>query len=179
MNDSNIERMSLNEALLRRGKNRTDWDRLRKQQVAEFEPAADPDEGEFDDSKARVVVPGRKQAISVRLDTDILEFFKAGGPGYQTRINAALRMYMNSRPASPAGVPAPSRGFGPAGTRSRAPGWDSKAIAETAKQKYGNFTKLFEAHNWPERGRDMMPRVQSRVKQTYGSVAEFVRYHGG
>ena len=179
MNDNNIERMSLNEALLRRGKNRTDWDRLRKRQAAEFEPAADPDEGEFDDSRARVVAPGRKQAISVRLDTDILEFFKAGGPGYQTRINAALRMYMDSRPASSAGVPPPPRGFEPAGRHGRAPGWDSRAIAETAKQKYGNFTKLFEAHNWPERGRDMMPKVQSRVKQTYGSVAEFVRCHGG
>ena len=179
MNDSNIERMSLNEALLRRGKNRTDWDRLRKQQAAEIEPAADPDEGEFDDSRARVIGPARKRAISVRLDTDILEFFKAGGPGYQTRINAALRMYMNSRPASSAGVPAPPRGFGPAGRPGRAPGWDSRAIAETAKKKYGNFTRLFEAHNWPERGRDMMPKVQSRVKQTYGSVAEFVRHHGG
>jgi len=27
---------------------------------------------------------------------DILEFFKAAGPGYQTRMNAALRLYMNA-----------------------------------------------------------------------------------
>ena len=179
MNENNIERMSLNEALLRRGKNRTDWDRLREQQAAGFEPAADPDEGEFDESRARVVMPCRKQAISVRLDTDILEFFKAGGPGYQTRINAALRMYMNSRLALPARQPAPPRGVGATARQYRTPGWDSKAIAETAKEKYGNFTKLFEAHDWPERGRDMMPKVQTRVKQTYGSVMAFVRHHHG
>ena len=32
-----------------------------------------------------------KKTVSVRLDMDVLEAFKAGGKGYQTRINAALR----------------------------------------------------------------------------------------
>lgn len=35
----------------------------------------------------------RKAAISLRLDEDVLEWFKAQGPGYQTRINAVLRAY--------------------------------------------------------------------------------------
>ena len=35
-----------------------------------------------------------KQAISIRLDPDVLEFFKKDGPGYQGRINAVLRHYM-------------------------------------------------------------------------------------
>jgi uncharacterized protein (DUF4415 family) len=35
----------------------------------------------------------RKAAISLRLDEDVLEWFKAQGPGYQTRINALLRAY--------------------------------------------------------------------------------------
>lgn len=35
----------------------------------------------------------RKAAISLRLDADVLEWFKAQGPGYQTRINAVLRAY--------------------------------------------------------------------------------------
>lgn len=35
----------------------------------------------------------RKAAISLRLDEDVLEWFKARGPGYQTRINAVLRAY--------------------------------------------------------------------------------------
>lgn len=95
MSEENITSMSLSEALLRRGESRTDWDRLRREEAAGIEPEADPDEGEFDDSTARFVEPRRKQAISVRLDPDILEFFKADGPGYQTRMNAALRLYMD------------------------------------------------------------------------------------
>lgn len=94
MNERTITHMTLHEALLRRGE--TDWERLRKDRAAGVEPEADPDEGEFDQARARVVTPRRKQAISVRLDPDILEFFKADGRGYQTRINAALRAYMNS-----------------------------------------------------------------------------------
>ena len=95
MSEESITSMSLSEALLRRGDSRTDWDRLRREEAAGIEPEADPDEGEFDDSTATFVEPRRKQAISVRLDPDILEFFKADGPGYQTRMNAALRLYMN------------------------------------------------------------------------------------
>lgn len=38
-------------------------------------------------------VAPRKSAISLRLDEDVLEWFKARGPGYQTRINAVLRAY--------------------------------------------------------------------------------------
>jgi len=34
-----------------------------------------------------------KSAISLRVDADVLEWLKAQGPGYQTRINAILRAY--------------------------------------------------------------------------------------
>ena len=59
----------------------------------------------------------------------------------------------------------------------RRPGWDAAAIAEIAKAKYGDYTALFEAHRWPERGSKMMPMVQTRVKETYGSVEAFVEHH--
>lgn len=36
-----------------------------------------------------------KQPVSVRLDADVLAWFKQSGEGYQTRINAALREYMS------------------------------------------------------------------------------------
>lgn len=39
------------------------------------------------------VVP-LKQIVTIRLDTDMLEWFKGNGPGYQTRINQILRQYM-------------------------------------------------------------------------------------
>ncbi len=38
----------------------------------------------------------RKEAISLRLDADVLDWFKARGPGYQTRINAVLRAYKDA-----------------------------------------------------------------------------------
>ena len=39
---------------------------------------------------------GNKQQLTVRLDADVLEFFKRTGTRYQSRINAALREYMNA-----------------------------------------------------------------------------------
>jgi len=39
---------------------------------------------------------GRKDAISLRLDHDVLDWFKGQGPGYQTRMNAVLRAYMDA-----------------------------------------------------------------------------------
>ncbi len=41
-------------------------------------------------AKARSL-PGAKEMVSLRIDRDVLEFFQEGGPGWQDRINAALR----------------------------------------------------------------------------------------
>jgi uncharacterized protein (DUF4415 family) len=46
---------------------------------------------------ATVVEPTPKQPISLRVDTDVLQWFKAQGPRYQSRINAVLRSYMDQR----------------------------------------------------------------------------------
>ena len=77
----------------------TDWKRLRSLTEEEIEAAAraDPEwEGllDIDWSKAQLVMPRRKEAISIRLDEDVLAFFKTLGSGYQTRINAVLRHFM-------------------------------------------------------------------------------------
>ena len=42
---------------------------------------------------ARVIVPPRKQQLTIRLDTDVLTWLKSRGAGYQSRINAILRAY--------------------------------------------------------------------------------------
>ncbi|TYO65967.1 hypothetical protein FXV83_13555 [Bradyrhizobium hipponense] len=39
----------------------------------------------------KTVVPGIKEQVSLRIDQDVLEHFQAGGPGWQDRINDALR----------------------------------------------------------------------------------------
>ncbi|ALK95716.1 hypothetical protein AB595_24335 [Massilia sp. WF1] len=41
-------------------------------------------------------VSGVKQIVTIRLDVDMLEWFKSAGPGYQTRINQVLREYMEA-----------------------------------------------------------------------------------
>ena len=43
---------------------------------------------------AVLVPPVIKRAISLRLDPDVLEWFRAQGPRYQSRMNAVLRSYM-------------------------------------------------------------------------------------
>lgn len=49
---------------------------------------------------ARLVYPSeRKQQITVRLDADLVEWFKAQGRGYQTRMNAVLRAYYQAAKA--------------------------------------------------------------------------------
>jgi hypothetical protein len=57
------------------------------------------------------------------------------------------------------------------------PGWDAKEIARISTAFYGGLTGLFEKHGWPERGSQMMPKVQKRVAEQYGSIAEFVKKH--
>lgn len=46
---------------------------------------------------AEVVLPVPKQAISLRVDRDVLDWFRRGGPKYQSRMNAVLRSYMVRR----------------------------------------------------------------------------------
>jgi uncharacterized protein (DUF4415 family) len=45
---------------------------------------------------AKVFMPQHKIHVSLRLDEDIVSFFKEEGSGYQSRINAVLKAYMNS-----------------------------------------------------------------------------------
>lgn len=94
MSESNIKRYSLDE--IRRMKSETNWENLQKQGDSD-----DPQEFEVDWSTARIEEPDVKQAISLRLDKDVLDFFKAGGKGYQTRMNAVLRAYMKSKSNQP------------------------------------------------------------------------------
>jgi hypothetical protein len=62
-------------------------------------------------------------------------------------------------------------------TEERTPGWDAKQIARIASASYGGYAQMFEKHHWPERGSDMMRKVQLRVKATYGSIDAFVKQH--
>jgi len=49
--------------------------------------------GDFWD-EAELVLPEPKQAVSLRIDRDVLQWFRRSGPRYQTRMNAVLRSFM-------------------------------------------------------------------------------------
>jgi uncharacterized protein (DUF4415 family) len=83
-------------------KSRTDWARLVRQTQADADAAAAADTENpplTDEQLAQLVVvmPAPKQAISIRLDEAVINWFKAQGPGYQTRINAVLRAYIKAQ----------------------------------------------------------------------------------
>lgn len=86
MSEKHMTRMSLDE--MRKTQSRTDWDRVKSAPDFEGEPEID-----VDWAKARLVEPAPKKLISLRVDADILEFFRSQGKGYQTRMNAVLRAY--------------------------------------------------------------------------------------
>ena len=77
-----------------------DWNRVRSLSDREIrnairsDPEAHPTDAEFW-KKAHVVIPATKRTITIRLDADLLEWLRKQ-KGYQTRINAVLRTYMDS-----------------------------------------------------------------------------------
>lgn len=75
---------------------KTDWDRLAKMEDKDIDTSDIPVLGEEFFRNAQVRLP-TKQAMTIRLDSDVLEWFKAQGPGYQTRINQLLRQYMQAQ----------------------------------------------------------------------------------
>jgi uncharacterized protein (DUF4415 family) len=82
----------------RRGK--TNLDKLRNLTDAEIDAQIKDDPDWSDDwnwSQAVLVMPPKKKPISIRVDEDVLDFFKNEGGQYQRRINAVLRSYMEQK----------------------------------------------------------------------------------
>jgi uncharacterized protein (DUF4415 family) len=85
---------------LARGESKTDWKRADAIPQAQVERLVDKNEGVLPagwESTVMVGLPPAKQDIHIRLDGDILDWFKARGRGYQTRINAVLRAFVQTR----------------------------------------------------------------------------------
>ena len=82
----------------RRGK--TDWARVDALSDREIENTAkaDPDAAPLLDKnwfkQAIVVLPERKVPISLRMDREVVEWFKSRGRRYQSRMNAVLKAYV-------------------------------------------------------------------------------------
>ena len=79
----------------------TDWARLKRRSAATIRKgiAADPNAHATDEQfwkTAKVVMPTPKEIVTMRLDADLLRWFRRER-GYQTRINAILRAYMQAQ----------------------------------------------------------------------------------
>lgn len=82
---------------------KTDWDKidaLTDEDIARA-VADDPDAApiDLDWSKAKLFYPVGKLPVSLRVDADVFAFFKSRGKGYQTRMNAVLRSYIEHETA--------------------------------------------------------------------------------
>jgi uncharacterized protein (DUF4415 family) len=87
------------EAKRKRGESRTDWDKVDAMSQKEVERLADEDEGPLPEGWEKTVVvglPPGKEAIKLRIDRDVLSWFRATGKGYQTRINNVLRAFVTA-----------------------------------------------------------------------------------
>ncbi len=78
----------------------TDLASIRAKSEAELERdiATDPDFSNQPENwylAAELMMPTSKKLLSLRLDADVIDWFKRQGPGYQTRINAVLRAFVN------------------------------------------------------------------------------------
>ncbi len=101
---STIESYSAEElrALVEGGGDETDWARVLAMTEDELEAAiaADPDWAElprdwYKDARPRPAGRERRQ-VTLRLDPEVLDWFKAQGRNYQARINAALRAFVEA-----------------------------------------------------------------------------------
>jgi uncharacterized protein (DUF4415 family) len=80
-----------------KGEGQTNWAAVDALTDEELEASIDhEDEGEFDWDNVIIGIPLPKRQITLRLDGDIIDAFKAQGSGYQTRINNVLRSYVNA-----------------------------------------------------------------------------------
>ncbi len=74
---------------------KTNFKKLKTMKDSEinFEDIPELDDDFFKNAQIRLP---EKQSVTIRLDTDVLDWFKQQGKGYQTRINKLLRSYMET-----------------------------------------------------------------------------------
>jgi uncharacterized protein (DUF4415 family) len=80
-----------------RSKGATDFKRLRAMRDVDIDFSDIPKLGKSFWKSARLVMPEPKDRLTIRVDRDVVRWLKKNGPGYQTRINAILRSYMEAQ----------------------------------------------------------------------------------
>lgn len=97
--NENIVRYSSKEIdeMLARGESLTDWAKVDALTEEELIASIDfEEEGLPVPGTAMIGIPPSKQQITLRLDRDIIDWFKHQGPRYQTRMNAVLRSFVDA-----------------------------------------------------------------------------------
>ena len=77
-------------------RSRTHWGKIDAFKNGEIDVSDIPEQGKAFFKRAILRLPEPKTAVTIRLDRQVLNWFKAKGPGYQTRINALIRAYMEA-----------------------------------------------------------------------------------
>jgi uncharacterized protein (DUF4415 family) len=75
---------------------RTDWAKIKAMKDRDIDFSDAPELGDDFFTEA-TLWPGKKKQITIRIDPDVVDFFKTKGRGYQSSINAALRRYMEAQ----------------------------------------------------------------------------------
>ena len=83
-----------------RRKGKTDFKRLREMHDSEIDYTDIPKLGRSFWTNAKLMMPEPKDRLTIRIDHDVVEWLKKQGSGYQTRINAILRSYMEAQSAT-------------------------------------------------------------------------------
>lgn len=79
-----------------KARSKTNWTRIDSLSDRDIDYSDIPELDKDFFKSATLVLPEPKTTVTIRLDQRVLEWFKAKGPGYQTRINALLRAYMEA-----------------------------------------------------------------------------------
>jgi uncharacterized protein (DUF4415 family) len=88
--------------MLARGEDESDWEavRAKTEEQLEADIASDPDWADIPHDwykDAELVDPRKKKLMSLRLDADVVDWFKAQGDGYQTKMNAVLKAFVEAQ----------------------------------------------------------------------------------
>ena len=101
----NITRYTADELRKKQADSLTDWSKVDAvtDKALEALVAADEDEHDFspDWTKAKLVLPTPKLSVNLRLDREIIEFFKQQGRGHISRMQAVLKAYVDAHQRHP------------------------------------------------------------------------------
>jgi uncharacterized protein (DUF4415 family) len=81
-------------------KSEVDWAKVDAMTQDEVECLADEEDGPLPEGWEKTIIlgtPEPKKDVHIRLDPAVLRWFKALGPGYQTRINAVLQAFARAK----------------------------------------------------------------------------------